>query len=326
MFVSNLCKNYFNGFQEISNYEQNEAKDNTLAFLKILSYFTGVIPLCFGIVYGISSLFGRICKRSELSDDEKRVNNTAKERLSMMNNPNNETLSKPVVKSLPIQIPESKELKEYTNDLSQEEKSRLKVIFIDDYMLQITFSQMPNLDFTIRRQDLFESKADVIVNAANTHLGGGGGIDGKIHSWGGPDYVNAHKDLKKLYNSNYTSGYAAMIKSGSLQEKGIRNVIVVAGPQGETSLKKEKELYNCYFNSLLLANSQNKTSIAFPSISTGIFGFPIDRAAAISLKAIHDFIKQSPTTTLKTISIHFLPDESKENNLEIYRKAASIQS
>ena len=163
------------------------------------------------------------------------------------------------------------------------------------------------------------SKAQVVVNAANTHLGGGGGIDGAIHRQGGAEYAKAHRELQALFKAHYIEGHAAMIGSGSLKEKyNIENVIVVAGPQGAASPSKETELYSCYFNALVLADEQNKTSIAFPSISTGIFGFPKDRAAAISLKAIHDFLDKHPNTRLKTISIHYLPDDPI-TNLEIYR-------
>jgi O-acetyl-ADP-ribose deacetylase (regulator of RNase III) len=220
-----------------------------------------------------------------------------------------------------IQTSDSKVVHFYTGDLTPLEKSNLDASLIDDNALQITFQQLPSLSFTIRRQDIFDSEAQVIVNAANSHLGGGGGIDGAIHRQGGNDYAQAHRELQTLYNSQYVLGHAAMIGSGLLKKSyHIDNVIVVAGPQGETNSTKENELYSCYYNSLVLAQAQSKTSIAFPSISTGIFGFPKDRAASISLKAILDFINQYPNTTIKTISIHFLPNEPK-TNLEIYQSA-----
>ena len=100
-------------------------------------------------------------------------------------------------------------------------------------------------------------------------------------------------------------------------------MIVVAGPSGESNPQKENELYSCYYNSLILAHHEKKEEIAFPSISTGKFKFPKDRAARISLKAIYDFICAYPETRLKTISIHFLPSE-KKSNLEEYEKAISL--
>ena len=215
--------------------------------------------------------------------------------------------------------PIKNDLAYFTGDLTQLQKADLKPHFVDDYTLAITFQKHPEINLTIRRQDIFTSKAQVIVNAANTHLGGGGGIDGAIHQQGGAEYAKAHRELQTVYKAHYIEGHAAMIGSGSLKEKyNIENVIVVAGPQGATSPSKENELYSCYFNTLVLAAEQNKTSVAFPSISTGIFEFPKDRAAAISLKAIQDFVDKHPNTQLKTISIHYLPNEPI-SDLEIYR-------
>lgn len=159
----------------------------------------------------------------------------------------------------------------------------------------------------IREQDLLKSQAQVIVNAANTHLGGGAGIDEIIHKAGGSPYKQAHQsELKSKYASKggFKEGFSAMISSGNLKkEKNIENVIVVAGPSSTTQSNKDDALYSCYYNSLVLAHSQGKTSIAFPSISTGIFGFSKDKAAQISLRAISDFTKKFPKTQLKTISI-----------------------
>jgi len=211
------------------------------------------------------------------------------------------------------------ELAYFTGDLTKLQKAELTSYFVDDYTLIITLQKHPEINLTIRRQDIFTSKAQVIVNAANTNLGGGGGIDGAIHRQGGAEYANAHRALQTVYQARYKEGHAAMIGSGSLKEKyNIENVIVVAGPQGAASPSKETELYSCYFNTLVLAAEQNKTSVAFPSISTGIFGFPKDRAAAVSMKAIQDFVDKYPNTQLKTISIHFLPNDPI-TNLEIYR-------
>lgn len=77
MEVVNHCKNYFNGFQEIQKFKHNDAKTNALAILKILSYFTGVIPLGFAAVYGAASLYGRVNKKEQLSDVDKRITDQA---------------------------------------------------------------------------------------------------------------------------------------------------------------------------------------------------------------------------------------------------------
>lgn len=221
------------------------------------------------------------------------------------------------------QIPDSMTLRKYTGDLTESDKLVIQSQLLNEDTLQIAFAKFPDVHFTIRRQNIFNSGAQIIVNAANQHLGGGGGIDGAIHKAGGTNYVNAHRELQKIYKSQYVSGYAAMIESGDLKNHyQIDGVIVVAGPQGESNPQKEDQLYSCYYNSLVLAQSQNQTSIAFPSISTGIFGFPKERAAAISVKAVMDFLMNYPHTSTRTLSIHFLPTEPIQN-LEIYHRLVS---
>lgn len=220
-------------------------------------------------------------------------------------------------------IPLETTQRDFTGDLTLAQKQELTADFEDENRLRITFLNHAHIHVTIRREDLFESNAQVIVNAANTYLGGGGGIDGAIHSKGGSAYAHAHYQLQTLYRARFIEGHAAMLCSGQLKEDyRIENVIVVAGPQGAATGAKESQLYACYLNALVLADKQGKQSIAFPSISTGIFGFPQDRAAAISLKAIYDFLEQNPKTVLKTISIHHLPISSIEH-LEKYQTALS---
>lgn len=236
-----------------------------------------------------------------------------------------------------IQTQESTKIRSYPGDLQAQKKSSWKVEKSGDLKtLYLTSSTHPGYKFTIRDQKLFDSKAEVIVNAANTHLGGGGGIDGAIHDNGGPQkgganylYAKAHKELKKAYgghdtqDASYPSGFAAMIQSGNLTKNGIDNVIVVAGPQGSPDTTKEGQLYSCYYNSLELLHSQGKTRIAFPAISTGIFGFPKDRAAAISLRAVSDFMDKYPQANL-TISIHALPTKGDlKTGLDYYESAVN---
>jgi len=180
-----------------------------------------------------------------------------------------------------------------------------------DGILTVSLNQFPSFNVSIRKQDIFDSGAEVVVNAANTHLGGGGGIDGLIHKNGGKSYKEAHARLATRFESKYTEGAAVIITSGDLlKAHNIQNVIVVAGPQESDSDKSVNQLYSCYYNSLVLAHLQQKKSIAFPSISTGIFGYPKDKAATGSIRAIYDFVTRHPDTTLKTISVHFLPKEA----------------
>ncbi len=214
--------------------------------------------------------------------------------------------------SPPIRVAECEMVRPYTGDLTLQEKEQMQANFVDDHTLHISLLLSPGIQFTVRRQDIFTAQAEVIVNAANTDLGGGGGIDGAIHREGGAVYAQAHKVLSKQHRANYKSGFATMIESGALDRKyAIHHVIVVAGPAGKSTPEKENELYSCYYNSLLLAANQKIKSIAFPSISTGLYSFPQDRAAAISLKAISDFTRQYPDSGIQTISIHFRGSENK---------------
>lgn len=193
----------------------------------------------------------------------------------------------------------------------------------------IFFKGFANMQIRIVHQDLFRSAAEVIVNAANRALCGGGGIDGAIHNAGGEKYQREHWNLRRHYDGNFTSGYAAMIKDMPLNRhvfdkkdnlietiSSIKDVIVVAGPCISKATPASKTaLYSCYMNSLALAHLQNKKSIAFPAVSTGIFNYPKSIAAEISLRAIYEFIKKHPDTSLTTIDIHcFDPNNPDEES------------
>lgn len=87
MEVLNICKNYFNGFEEASNFRKNDSTTNVLAVLKVLSYFTVVIPLGFAIAYGAASLIGRVSKKQDLSSQDKNIHDTAKTTLLKNDSP-----------------------------------------------------------------------------------------------------------------------------------------------------------------------------------------------------------------------------------------------
>lgn len=174
-------------------------------------------------------------------------------------------------------------------------------------------NEFSNVEVTVRQQDIFNSGAVAIVNAANPHLqlSGNSGINGAIIKQGGKDYCAAHTALHKKHPKGFPRGDAALLPSGDLKQNGIQHVIVVAGPdmkKGSSTRPITKEdrdqLYNCYYNSLLLANEQGIASIAFPAISTGAYKFDCKEAAEISKLAIKDFLSNCPNTSVKTISIH----------------------
>ncbi|MBA2368014.1 MAG: macro domain-containing protein [Candidatus Protochlamydia sp.] len=217
-------------------------------------------------------------------------------------------------------------VRSYPGDLTVQQKNSMRMERIDNHKVQILFNGNPAIQVTIRRQNMFQSGAQVIINAANTTLTRGGGIDGAIHDAAGGSYAQAHSQLQAEYGglgrADFTRGFAAMIQSGELKAKHrIERVIAVAGPMHASTPENDAALYSCYYNSLVLADSENIFSLAFPSISTGIFRFPKERAAAISLRALYDFIEDHPNTTLLQISIHFLENEPYEN-LQNYIDAA----
>jgi len=138
--------------------------------------------------------------------------------------------------------------------------------------------------------DITKVKADAIVNAANTSLLGGGGVDGAIHRAGGPAILD---DCRKIIacQGGCKTGEAVITTAGNLQAK---YVIHTVGPVWNSGKLNEEELLaSCYRKSLQLAVENDCKTIAFPSISTGIYRFPKDLAAKISVKTISDFLQQN---------------------------------
>ena len=130
---------------------------------------------------------------------------------------------------------------------------------------------------------------DAIVNAANGTLMGGGGVDGAIHRAGGPEILRACKEIRHTqFPDGLPTGQAVITTTGKLPAK---HVIHTVGPvYGRGGADKADLLAACYFNSLSLATSHHLTSIAFPAISTGVYGYPMADAAAVSSRTIEQFL------------------------------------
>jgi len=159
------------------------------------------------------------------------------------------------------------------------------------------------------RGDITRIEADAIVNAANTTLLGGGGVDGAIHRAAGPQLLEECKALKGC-----RTGEAKMTKGYSLPA---RHVIHTVGPVWHGGASGEEALLeSCYSKSLELAKAAGLGSIAFPSISTGAYRFPGAKAAAIALKAVKAFLKSEPGSVKDVTFVLF-----SDADLETYRKA-----
>lgn len=134
--------------------------------------------------------------------------------------------------------------------------------------------------------DITQVEADAIVNAANTSLSGGGGVDGAIHLAAGKQLLEACLTL-----NGCTTGEAKITPGFRLKAKF---VIHTPGPVWKDGQSGEKILLaNSYLNSLKLAAANNCQSIAFPNISTGIYGFPKQEAARIAVKTVKSFLAQN---------------------------------
>jgi len=137
--------------------------------------------------------------------------------------------------------------------------------------------------------DITRQDATAIVNAANSTLLGGGGVDGAIHAAGGPEILRECRQIRTtVYPDGLPTGQAVITTGGNLPAK---YVIHTVGPIYGRDPEREAELLaGCYQNSLLLARQHAMSSIAFPSISTGAFGYPKPEAAKIASTTIKDFL------------------------------------
>ncbi|MGC8992964.1 MAG: O-acetyl-ADP-ribose deacetylase [Thermoplasmata archaeon] len=148
-----------------------------------------------------------------------------------------------------------------------------------------------NTLFKIKIGDITEENVDAIVNAANSTLLGGGGVDGAIHRKAGSklDY-ECLKIREEQYPNGLPTGEAVITSGGNLKA---RYVIHTVGPIWIDGYHNEYELLRkSYENSLKLAIKYNIKSISFPAISTGAYGFPMDKAAEISINTIFEFLNR----------------------------------
>jgi O-acetyl-ADP-ribose deacetylase (regulator of RNase III) len=148
----------------------------------------------------------------------------------------------------------------------------------------------------IRQGDITRLEVDAIVNAANTRLLGGGGVDGAIHRAAGPELL---KECRTI--GGCPTGEARLTRGYRLPA---RHVIHTVGPVYSGTPKDRQLLTNCYLNSLKIAVDHNLATIAFPAISCGVYGYPIEEACKIAVDTCCDFLKNHPSLK-KIIFIQF---------------------
>jgi len=163
-----------------------------------------------------------------------------------------------------------------------------------------------NVKIRLFRGDITSLNVEAIVNAANNSLLGGGGVDGAIHRVAGPGLLAECRTL-----NGCETGEAKITKGYNLQAK---YVIHTVGPVWHGGNSGEEQLLaNCYRNSLALALANSVTSIGFPSISTGAYRFPIEKASAIAVREVGTFLQQNASLK-KVIFVCFT-----NYDLEIYK-------
>jgi O-acetyl-ADP-ribose deacetylase (regulator of RNase III) len=173
-----------------------------------------------------------------------------------------------------------------------------------------------NAHLELIRGDITDQKSDAIVNAANSTLLGGAGVDGAIHSKGGPKILEECKRIReKEWPDGLPTGNAVVTSGGNLKA---RYVIHTVGPIWRGGVYDEaKLLRRAYWNSLKLAVVNGLKTVAFPSISTGAYGYPTDEASRIAVAAVKDYLEKEDKLEKVTFVLF------SERDFDIYIEAVN---
>ena len=167
---------------------------------------------------------------------------------------------------------------------------------------EVTEVNINQTKLSLIQGDITKQATDAIVNAANPSLMGGGGVDGAIHRAGGPTILEECKQIVSR-QGRLSTGKAVITTGGNLK---VKNVIHTVGPvwrggkQGESWL-----LVSAYRESLNVAEENNLSSISFPSVSTGAYGYPVAEAAKIAISTVASFIKEHATSLKEVVFVLF---------------------
>ena len=154
----------------------------------------------------------------------------------------------------------------------------------------------------LRQDDITRVPADAIVNAANSALAGGGGVDGAIHRAGGPEIMR-ELDVIRRQIGRCATGDAVATTAGLLPAQFVFHTVGPVyrdGKHGESDL-----LASCYRKCLSLADERRVATIAFPAISTGVYGYPLADAAAVAVREVVGHLKRPDTTVVRAIFVVF---------------------
>jgi O-acetyl-ADP-ribose deacetylase len=158
---------------------------------------------------------------------------------------------------------------------------------------------------TLVRGDITQQSADVIVNAANSSLLGGGGVDGAIHRRGGPEILAACRELRaSQYGKGLRTGQAVATTAGELDA---RWVVHTVGPVYGNSGSDPSLLASCYRESLRVADELGAKTVAFPAISAGAYGWPLEDAARVAVEAV-----RAAHTAVEEVRFVLLDDRAYE--------------
>jgi O-acetyl-ADP-ribose deacetylase (regulator of RNase III) len=178
-----------------------------------------------------------------------------------------------------------------------------------DFVIQLGLSKLQLL-----KGDITNIAVEAIVNAANSQLAGGGGVDGAIHRAGGPEIMRELDEIRAQIGRCDT-GNAVATSAGRLPAKYVFHAVGPVyrdGKHGEPAL-----LESCYLNCLKLAAERDVKTISFPSISTGVYGYPLEEAAEIAVRTVAAWLQDhsGPVRVIKLVQF-------SENDHEVYRKYA----